>query len=71
MPVDGVVLHEPLVGCPWSLVHMQQVLAKRPPLFKSVEAAVRWALKTKMMKNAEAAAVSLPSQLAATEKGHW
>ena len=50
---------------------MQQVLAKRPPLFKSVEAAVRWALKTKMMKNAEAAAVSLPSQLAATEKGHW
>ena len=54
-----------------SLVHMQQVLAKRPPLFKSVEAAVRWALKTKMTKNAEAAAVSLPSQLAATEKGHF
>ena len=46
-----------------SLPHMSAVLARRPPRFPSLAAAVTWALDSGMSKSPAAAAVSLPAML--------
>ncbi|TMW59490.1 hypothetical protein Poli38472_004559 [Pythium oligandrum] len=51
-----------------SLDHMHRILSKRPSVFSSPEQAVHWALQSGTVRNAEAAAVSIPSQL--TEGDH-
>lgn len=54
-----------------SLDHMDRILAKRPQSFQSIEDAVHWALHTGTVRNAEAAALSIPSQLRQTSGGEW
>ncbi|KAJ0405786.1 hypothetical protein P43SY_003636 [Pythium insidiosum] len=52
-----------------SLEHMHQILARRPKSFSSVDEAVNWALHSGTVRNSDAAAVSIPSQLSKQENG--
>jgi hypothetical protein len=54
-----------------SLTHMHRILASRPKSFTSTEEAVNWALHTGTVRNAAAAAVSVPSQLVPRDDGHF
>ncbi|KAG7395939.1 Protein phosphatase methylesterase 1 [Phytophthora boehmeriae] len=52
-----------------SLKHMGVILEKRPSRFRSYKDAIHWALHSGMVRNAEAADVSIPSQLRTLEDG--
>ncbi|MEW5299451.1 MAG: hypothetical protein WDW36_002468 [Sanguina aurantia] len=60
----GVVVVDVVEGTAIAaLPFMGTVLSHRPASFPSPEAAVSWALETRMCHNKEAAAISIPSQL--------
>ncbi|RLN47092.1 hypothetical protein BBJ29_002512 [Phytophthora kernoviae] len=52
-----------------SLKHMGVILEKRPSRFRSYKDAIQWALHSGMVRNPEAADVSIPSQLRMLEEG--
>ncbi|KAI8927963.1 Alpha/Beta hydrolase protein [Entophlyctis helioformis] len=52
-----------------SLPHMKSILRNRPMSFPTPEAAVQWALRNHQAKNAEAARLSMPSQLVRSRMG--
>ncbi|RLN79776.1 hypothetical protein BBO99_00005021 [Phytophthora kernoviae] len=52
-----------------SLKHMGVILEKRPSRFRSYKDAIQWALHSGMVRNPEAADVSIPSQLRTLEEG--
>lgn len=53
--VEGVALK--------SLCFMQNILRNRPSSFRTIDEAIKWALKSGQTKNREAARVSMPGQL--------
>lgn len=52
-----------------SLGHMHAILEKRPKRFRSFKDAIHWALHSGTVRNADAADVSIPSQLQLLEDG--
>eukprot|EP00842_Homolaphlyctis_polyrhiza_P003444 jgi/Hompol1/40/HPOL_000834-RA len=52
-----------------SLVHMKSLLATRPASFPSLDAAVRWAVKSHHSGTKQIAEITIPSQLAAASDG--
>lgn len=52
-----------------SLGHMHAILEKRPRRFRSFKDAIHWALHSGTVRNADAADVSIPSQLQQLDDG--
>ena len=46
-----------------SLPHMIELLQNRPTSFPSLEIAIRWSVRSKLVRNLESAKVSIPAQL--------
>ncbi|GMH32638.1 hypothetical protein BSKO_00472 [Bryopsis sp. KO-2023] len=68
--LEGVVVIDVVEGTALgSLPHMLTLLKQRPPSFPSQEAAVEWALSTRMSRNEEAACISLPNMLKPSPDG--
>lgn len=66
----GVVVVDVVEGTALaSLEHMHRILASRPKFFATEEEAVHWALHSGTVRNADAAAVSVPSQLVRRQDG--
>ena len=66
----GVVVVDVVEGSAMAgLPAMKVLLSRRPETFPSEAAAVEWAVRSGMSRNAQAARVSIPSQLAPADEG--
>lgn len=54
-----------------ALAHMKTYLAQRPSLFDSVDSAIHWHTRTRTIRSAESAEVSVPSLLTRTPSGRF
>ena len=54
-----------------ALKHMQAYLANRPSAFPTLDAAVDWHIRSRTLRNPQAASASVPSLLFQTSSGAW
>ncbi|KAF2397550.1 protein phosphatase methylesteras-like protein 1 [Trichodelitschia bisporula] len=54
-----------------ALKSMRSYLATRPPMFKTLDSAITWHIRSRTLRNSESARASVPSLLVQTPTGGW